>query len=189
LVLVQFYLHEAADIEIVGSCAFLGPNGCGKSSTLDAIQIAMLGGNQQYTRYNTQSVSSKQRRSLAGYCLGMLRNPDKDREVLGRARDESRRYSILVFTDQSDGSALSAGLCVEAGSDGEQHEIKGLFLLPGQRLTAADCIVNDGQFQRPMPYADFREAARQRTKALGRSPIFTDKSSEYVAELLYALSG
>ncbi|MFQ1634983.1 ATP-binding protein [Aeromonas veronii] len=64
IVLVQFYLHEAVDIDIEGTTAFLGPNGSGKSSTLDAIQIAMLGGNQNYTQFNSQSVSTKQRRSL-----------------------------------------------------------------------------------------------------------------------------
>jgi uncharacterized protein YPO0396 len=122
--LVQFYLHEAFDIEVEGSTAFLGPNGSGKSSTLDAIQIAMLGGNQQYARFNTQSVSSKQRRNLAGYCLGMLRNPEKDSGVIGRARDEARTYIILVFGDGTEKGTLSAGICVEADIESEQHEVK-----------------------------------------------------------------
>ena len=140
--LVQFYLHEAFDIEMDGSTAFLGPNGSGKSSTLDAIQIAMLGGNQQYARFNTQSVSSKQRRSLSGYCLGMLRNPEKDSQVIGRARDEARTYIILVFGDMDSGAdVLSAGICIEADVESEQHEVKGLFVLPGQNLRANDCIV------------------------------------------------
>ena len=144
IALVQFYLHEAFDIEVDGATAFLGPNGSGKSSTLDAIQIAMLGGNQQYVRYNSQSVSSKQRRNLAGYCLGMLRNPDKDSEVIGRARDEARTYIILVFADGTEGGVLSAGLCVEADIESDQHEVKGLFVLPGQSIKSADCIVYDG---------------------------------------------
>lgn len=189
ILLVQFYLHEAFDIEVEGSTAFLGPNGSGKSSTLDAIQIAMLGGNQQYARFNTQSVSSKQRRSLAGYCLGMLRNPDKDSEVIGRARDEARTYIILVFSDGTDGGTLSAGICVEADIEADQHEVKGLFVLPGQSLKAGDCIVYDGADRRPMPFSEFRENARERAKKIGRTAIFTDKSSEYVSELLYALNG
>ena len=187
--LVQFYLHEAFDIEVEGSTAFLGPNGSGKSSTLDAIQIAMLGGNQQYARFNTQSVSSKQRRNLAGYCLGMLRNPEKDSGVIGRARDEARTYIILVFGDGTEKGTLSAGICVEADIESEQHEVKGLFVLPGQSLKASDCIVYDGDNQRPMPFTDFRENARERAKKIGRTAIFTDKSSEYVSELLYALNG
>lgn len=187
--LVQFYLHEAFDIEVEGSTAFLGPNGSGKSSTLDAIQIAMLGGNQQYARFNTQSVSSKQRRTLTGYCLGMLRNPDKDSEVIGRARDEARTYIVLVFSDGSGKGVLSAGICVEADIESDHHEVKGLFILPGQSLKASDCIVYDGDNRRPMPYSDFRENARERAKKVGRTAIFTDKSSEYVTELLYALNG
>jgi hypothetical protein len=190
VVLVQFYLHEAFDIEMDGSTAFLGPNGSGKSSTLDAIQIAMLGGNQQYARFNTQSVSSKQRRSLAGYCLGMLRNPEKDSQVIGRARDEARTYIILVFGDEETGAdVLSAGICIEADVESQQHEVKGLFVLPGQNLRAKDCIVFDGRDRLPMPFAEFRETARERAKTIGRTAIFTDKSSEYVQELLYALNG
>lgn len=189
IVLVQFYLHEAFDIEVEGATAFLGPNGSGKSSTLDAIQIAMLGANQQYMRYNSQSVSSKQRRNLTGYCLGMLRNPDKDSEVIGRARDEARTYIILVFGDGTEAGTLSAGLCVEADIESDQHEVKGLFVLPGRSLKAADCIVYDGKDRRPMPFPDFREGARERAKKIGRTPIFTDKSGEYVSELLYALNG
>ena len=187
--LVQFYLHEAFDIEVEGSTAFLGPNGSGKSSTLDAIQIAMLGGNQQYARFNAQSVSSKQRRNLTGYCLGMLRNPDKDSDVVGRARDEARTYIILVFGDGTEAGTLSAGICVEADIDSDQHEVKGLFVLPGQSLKAADCIVYDGDDRRPIPFADFRENSRERAKKIGRTAIFTDKSGEYVSELLYALNG
>ena len=187
--LVQFYLHEAFDIEVEGSTAFLGPNGSGKSSTLDAIQIAMLGGNQQYARFNAQSVSNKQRRNLTGYCLGMLRNPDKDSDVVGRARDEARTYIILVFGDGTEAGTLSAGICVETDIDSDQHEVKGLFVLPGQSLKAADCVVYDGDDRRPIPFADFRENARERAKKIGRTAIFTDKSSEYVSELLYALNG
>lgn len=187
--LVQFYLHEATDIEVEGATAFLGPNGSGKSSTLDAIQIAMLGGNQQYTRFNSQSVSTKQRRSLAGYCLGMLRNPDKDSEVIGRARDEARTYIVLVFGNDTKTEWVSAGICIEADAETNEHEIKGLFVLPGIALKADDCIAYDGNDRRPTPFADFRENTRERARKIGRTPIFTDKSSEYVQELLYALNG
>ncbi|GHZ92104.1 Chromosome partition protein Smc [Vibrio cholerae] len=189
ITLVQFYLHEAVDIEIDGATAFLGPNGSGKSSTLDAIQIAMLGGNQQYTRFNSQSVSTKQKRSLTSYCLGMLRNPDKDSDIIGRARDEARTYIILVFQDEKGNETISAGICIEADASTNEHEIKGLFVLPGQDLKANDCIVYDGNERRPISFAEFRELAREQAKKIGRTPIFTEKSNEYVQELLYALNG
>lgn len=189
IVLVQFYLHEAVDIEIEGATAFLGPNGSGKSSTLDAVQIAMLGGNQQYARFNTQSVSSKQRRSLSGYCLGLLRNPENDSDVIGRARDVARTYIILVFDDGAPGGTLSVGLCIEADIEAESHDIKGLFVLPGQDLHASDCVIREDKGERPTFFSDFRLAATNQAKAIGRTAIFTDKPSEYVSELLYALNG
>ncbi len=40
IVLVQFYLFEAEEIDVRGNTAWLGPNGAGKTSTLDAVQIA-----------------------------------------------------------------------------------------------------------------------------------------------------
>lgn len=189
ITLVQFYLHEESDIDIHGATAFLGPNGSGKSTTLDAIQIAMLGGNLNYLNFNTQLVSSKRRRSIASYCLGQLRNPDKDSEIEARARDEARTYIILVFDDGTPGGTLSAGLCVEADCDSDKHEIKGLFILPGQALRANDCVIATETERRPLPYAEFREQARAQGKKVNRTPIFTDKSSEYVSELLYALNG
>ncbi|MEQ8512226.1 SbcC/MukB-like Walker B domain-containing protein [Algiphilus sp.] len=189
VVLVQYYLHEEYDVEIEGSTAFLGPNGSGKSSTLDAIQIAMLGGNQRHLRFNTQSVSSKNRRTLAGYCLGLLRSPDEGGEIIGRARDVARTYIALVFGDGTPDGVLSAGLCMEADIETGEHENQGLFVLPGQELCAADCIERMGDERCPIAYSDFKEQRRAHAQAAGRTPTFTDKSSEYVRELLYALSG
>ncbi|GAA3923828.1 SbcC/MukB-like Walker B domain-containing protein [Litoribacillus peritrichatus] len=189
ITLVQFYLHEKADLPVDGSVAFLGPNGCGKSSTLDAIQIAMLGGNQRYAHYNAQSVSSKKARKISGYCLGLLRNPEDDSEVIGRARDAARTYIVLVFDDGKPGGVLSAGLCIEAELGRDDHDVKGLFVLPGQHITANDCVVIEGEDERPIEFAEFRHNARQRSDKLGRTPTFTDKSGEYVSELLYALNG
>ena len=38
LTLVEFSFYQALDLPIVGNTAILGPNGCGKSTILDAIQ-------------------------------------------------------------------------------------------------------------------------------------------------------
>ncbi|MCY7296235.1 SbcC/MukB-like Walker B domain-containing protein [Alteromonas sp. a30] len=189
LTLVQFYLHEAEDIIIDGSTAFLGPNGCGKSTTLDAIQTIMVGGNQNYSSYNAQLISGKNKRKLSGYCLGLLRNPEDGSHAIKQARDEARTYLIAVFSDGTEQGTLSAGLCVEADNDSDKHELKGLFILPGQRVSAKDCLVIDGDNERPIEYAEFKENHTQIAKEIGRTPTFTDSSNEYVKELLYALYG
>ncbi len=56
--LVQFFLYDAVELEITGHAAFLGQNGSGKTSLLDAIQIAMLGAHETYLAFNSQSVGT-----------------------------------------------------------------------------------------------------------------------------------
>jgi recombinational DNA repair ATPase RecF len=58
VVLIQYFLYEAIELDLSGHVAFLGQNGSGKTSILDAIQIAMLGAHGNYLAFNTQSVST-----------------------------------------------------------------------------------------------------------------------------------
>lgn len=83
LVLVQFFLYDAVELDINGHVAFLGQNGSGKTSLLDAIQIAMLGGHGNYLAFNTQSVGStgggkRNPRSIKDYCLGVVDDTGRD---------------------------------------------------------------------------------------------------------------
>lgn len=191
IVLVQFYLHEATDIEVEGSVAFLGPNGSGKSSTLDAVQLALIGAHGNYTDFNTQLVSAKKRRTISGYCLGLIRpEGGGDGEIEGRARDEARTYIALVFADPKTGESLSFGVCIEADIDSDKHDTKGLFVLPGRELRASDCITSGaGNHEYPLEFSDFRASETRRAKDNGRPSIFTDKPTEYIREMLYALGG
>ncbi|HRK76052.1 MAG TPA: AAA family ATPase, partial [Streptococcus parasuis] len=52
---VQFYLYEQITVELKQISGIFGPNGAGKSSFIDAVQIAMFGGNQNLVALNAQA--------------------------------------------------------------------------------------------------------------------------------------
>ncbi len=115
--LVNWHLFENTTITCQGSTYFIGVNGVGKSTILDAIQFALVGG-QRDVRYNRAAMSGSQR-TLAGYVRGELgieghrflrgdatavvalefRNPDKSYFVHGAIVDayEDRRSPNIVY--------------------------------------------------------------------------------------------
>jgi len=101
ITLVNWSLYEPIDIPIVGSVAFVGENGAGKSSLLDAIQIVLFGGNQRKISLNSQtSVGNKNEdRSIKAYCQGVHRPVPNDTEDYRkfRKRDDSYSYIALSF--------------------------------------------------------------------------------------------
>src|SRR3546814_13383247 len=70
--LVQFLLYEQQEFHLEEITGLFGRNGSGKSSALDAIQIAMLGANKNLMHFNAQadSKSHQQSRTLRSYCIG-----------------------------------------------------------------------------------------------------------------------
>lgn len=101
ITLVNWSLYEPMDIPVVGSVAFVGENGAGKSSLLDAIQIVLFGGNQKKINLNSQtSVKNKgEDRSIKAYCQGVHRPVPNDAEDYRkyRKRDDSYSYIALSF--------------------------------------------------------------------------------------------
>src|SRR3546814_5539428 len=72
--LVQFLLYEQQEFHLEEITGLFGRNGSGKSSALDAIQIAMMGANKNLMHFNAQadSKSHQQSRTLRSYCLGQF---------------------------------------------------------------------------------------------------------------------
>ncbi|MCP4544590.1 MAG: AAA family ATPase [Chloroflexi bacterium] len=115
--LVNWHLFENTTITCQGSTYFIGVNGVGKSTILDAIQFALVGG-QRDVRYNRAAMSGS-RRTLAGYVRGELgiegqrflrgdataivalefRNPDESYFVHGAVIDayEDRRSPNIAY--------------------------------------------------------------------------------------------
>ena len=68
--LINWHLFENTTVECKGSTYFIGINGAGKSTILDAVQFALVGG-QRDVRFN-QAALAGGKRSLAGYVRGEL---------------------------------------------------------------------------------------------------------------------
>ncbi|MEI9978960.1 MAG: SbcC/MukB-like Walker B domain-containing protein [Edaphobacter sp.] len=192
LVLVQFFLYEAEELDINGHVAFLGSNGSGKTSLLDAIQIAMLGGHGNYLAFNTQSVGStgggkRNPRTIKDYCLGVVDDTGENGGVLDRKRDRSITYVTLVFGDEKTREQVSLGICIRADAAEPAHEVLGLYVLPGVGLTLSDHVEQANGDEVPLLWNDFVAAVRSRSNGTDRTPYFTTQPTKYIQEMIHAL--
>src|SRR6266540_6977563 len=69
--LVNWHLFENTTINCQGTTYFIGINGAGKSTILDAVQFALVGG-QRDVRFNPAALSGS-KRTLASYVRGEMR--------------------------------------------------------------------------------------------------------------------
>jgi len=131
--LVQFFLYEREHIRVTEITGLFVANGSGKSSFLDAVQIAMFGANSRLMALNAQADENKTTRSIRSYCLGQYGDTPDD-----RVRPNSNTYITLVWRDSETNKPVSMGVCIYASKDREQHDVLGRYLLPDVELTLGD---------------------------------------------------
>ncbi|MDQ5881551.1 MAG: hypothetical protein QG616_1382, partial [Pseudomonadota bacterium] len=191
IVLVQFFLYDAVELDITGHVAFLGQNGSGKTSLLDAIQIAMLGAHGNYLAFNTQSVGStggrRNPRSIRDYCLGVIDDTGEGGGRMDRKRDNAVSYITLVFEDDITREPVSLGVCIRADADEPLHEVLGLYVLPGQSLTLADHLDRSPGDALPLLWNDFEAAVRARYTTRQDTAFFGTQPTKYIHEMIHAL--
>ncbi len=88
--LLNWHLFENATIDCQGTTYFIGINGAGKSTILDAVQFALVGG-QRDVRFN-QAALSGGKRTLASYVRGEL-GTEGQRYLRGDATGVARSNS------------------------------------------------------------------------------------------------
>lgn len=183
VILVEFFLYNAEEIEIKNSTAFLGPNGTGKSAILDAFQIVMLGADRRHLKFNSKKQGrGDDKRTIRGYCLGAYSE--------GFARTSSNTYITLVFRDEATHEPISIGAALCASESDENEDVlQGLYVIDGEALTLADHTdhVGDGELA-SRPWSDFKtsiDALRKRTNV--RSVTSTDKNEQFLRAALHAL--
>jgi energy-coupling factor transporter ATP-binding protein EcfA2 len=182
--LVQFFLYEKEEIRVGEITGIFGANGSGKSSLLDAVQIAMFGANERLAALNAQAdEETATTRSLRAYCLGQY-----GETIEHRYRDTATTYITLVWRDTETKEPVSTGVCLFASADREKHDVLGRYILRGMELTLGDHLeVIDGK-ERPQAWATFRHQLVERSRATGDDPVF-DSAESYIRQLLLALRG
>jgi uncharacterized protein YPO0396 len=157
--LINWHLFENTTIACQGTTYFIGINGVGKSTILDAIQFALVGG-QRDVRYNRAAMSGS-RRTLAGYVRGELGT-----EGQRFLRGDATAVVALEFRN-SDESTFVHGAVVDAYEDRRAPSI-AYFVVSNAALDDAWFFRSQGQvldsraFRRHMENLVLPPAARAR---------------------------
>ncbi len=113
--LVNWHLFENTTIDCQGSTYFIGINGAGKSTILDAVQFALVGG-QREVRFN-QAALAGGKRTLSSYVRGELGT-----EGQRFLRGDATGIVALEFRNP-DGACFTHGAVIDAFEDGRNPEI------------------------------------------------------------------
>ena len=113
--LINWHLFENTTINCEGSTYFIGINGAGKSTVLDAVQFALVGG-QRDVRFN-QAALAGGKRTLASYVRGELGT-----EGQRFLRGDATGVIALEFRNP-DGTLFSHGAVIDAFEDGRSPDL------------------------------------------------------------------
>jgi uncharacterized protein YPO0396 len=113
--LVNWHLFENTTINCQGTTYFIGINGAGKSTVLDAVQFALVGG-QRDVRFN-QAALSGGKRTLASYVRGELGT-----EGQRYLRGDATGIVALEFKNP-DGTFFAHGTVIDAYEDGRNPDV------------------------------------------------------------------
>jgi chromosome segregation protein len=170
------------------STGIFGANGAGKTSLLDAIQIAMLGAHGSHINFNAQS-SQKDSRLLRDYALGTMRSDDgqsDDQNYIKRKRDEAISYITMVFRGAKESDTVSAGICIASSVKESAHKVLGRYVIPGIAINLDEHIETseDGSLS-PEKWGYFEQKIRAKKSITGRTTVICETAEEYIRELFH----
>jgi uncharacterized protein YPO0396 len=134
--LINWHLFENSTIACRGTTYFIGVNGVGKSTILDAIQFALVGG-QRDVQFNRAAMDAS-KRTLAGYIRGELGT-----EGQRFLRDDTTGVVALEFCNP-DGSFFVHGAVIDAYQDNRSPDI-AYFIVNNAELNDAWFFKGEGQ--------------------------------------------
>ena len=134
--LVQWYHFQDEVLPIGASCLLLGDNGSGKTTILDAIQVALVADLSEVLL--NRAANEKSRRALYGYVRWKIGAEDESRQgAVHFGRGACTSYVMLQFVDDDDPSrTFTCGICFEATeADTEVLEIPcSSFISSGRQV-------------------------------------------------------
>ncbi len=137
--LVNWYHFVDETFRMGGSCLLLGDNGCGKSTVLDAIELALVADMNQ-VRFN-KAANENSRRTLYSYVRHKLGSEDETRPGAVRfGRPGCTSYVLLQFSGpRGEEAFFTAGVAMEA-IEADTNVARWHFLLPGCRAADAPAV-------------------------------------------------
>ncbi len=156
--LINWHLFENVTIPCRGSTYFIGVNGVGKSTILDAVQFALVGG-QRDVRFNRAAMHGS-RRTLAGYVRGELGN-----EARRFLRGDTTGVVALEFRNPDD-TFFVHGAVIDAYEDNRAPDIT-YFIVNNAALNdawffkAEGTLFNSREFRRHMEHFALPSGAAQ----------------------------
>ncbi|MEW5939771.1 MAG: ATP-binding protein, partial [Chloroflexota bacterium] len=134
--LVNWHLFENISINCNGTTYFIGINGVGKSTILDAVQFALVGG-QRDVKFN-QAALSGGKRTLASYVRGELGT-----EGQRFLRGDATSVVALEFKNP-DGTYFAHGAVIDAFEDGRAPDV-AYFIVHNAQLNDSWFFKAQGQ--------------------------------------------
>ena len=139
--LVHWYHFVDETFRLDGSTLLLGDNGSGKSTVLDAIQLALVADLTQ-VRFN-KAANENSRRSLYGYVRHKIGTEDERRPgQLRFGRGSCTSHVMLAFDDDDGGKGFVCGVALEA-SEADVSVTRWHWVLPGSDVAAVPAVDGD----------------------------------------------
>jgi len=141
--LVQWYHFQDELLPIGASCLLLGDNGSGKTTVLDAIQVALVADLSDVLL--NRAANEKSRRALYGYVRWKIGAEDESRQgAVHFGRGACTSYVMLEFVDDDDPSLVfTCGIGFEA-TETDTDIAKVYFVVPGARAHDVEGIASSG---------------------------------------------
>ncbi|MBU1748631.1 MAG: AAA family ATPase [Chloroflexi bacterium] len=173
--LVNWHLFENTTITCQGTTYLIGINGAGKSTILDAIQFALVGG-QRDVQFNRAAMSGSQR-TLTSYVRGELGT-----EGQRFLRDDATGVVALEFRNP-DGTYFVHGAVVDAYQDGRSPDV-AYFVVHNAQLDDDWFFRSEGQLFDSRAFR--RHLEHFALPPAGRAQVFT-RLEDYRFHLLNRL--
>lgn len=151
--IVNWHNFDPQDVPFGRFSAIVGQNKAGKSTLLDAIQVALLGNHGNWRGLNKAAGEDgvRSKRSVKAYCLGYVTPQHPP------LRDDAITWVTLHFQDTDTHYDCSIGCCFVASKTSGQNETTYLFvargLAVGYRDVVQDVVDADGEEAlEPLPF-------------------------------------